>query len=60
MLVNLLTNAKDATEDVSDRQLKISIKENDKFWILGIKDNGKGIPKKCKIEFRTILIPPKK
>jgi PAS domain S-box-containing protein len=44
VIFNLLTNAKDATENVSDRLIEIDLKISGKMGEIRIKDNGVGIP----------------
>ena len=50
MLLNIITNAVDAMEDVGDRQRKlmISLNEIDNYINIKIKDNGQGIKEKDK------------
>lgn len=44
VIVNLLSNAKDATEGLEKRLIEISVEESSGRAKLTIKDNGKGIP----------------
>ncbi|MBT5092895.1 MAG: response regulator, partial [Halobacteriovoraceae bacterium] len=45
VLMNLLTNAKDALENVKDKKITIKIQTGDDFHFLRVSDNGAGMPK---------------
>ena len=48
VIINLLNNAKDALnlKKIEDKNIKISIDNDDKFAYIGVQDNGGGIDKK--------------
>ncbi len=48
VIMNLIANAKDATEDCSDKKIEISLMPNGEFLTIVIADNGKGIPEELR------------
>lgn len=54
VIVNLFSNAKDATEGRDERQISLSIKEILDHVVIEIADNGKGIP----VELREKIFEP--
>ena len=44
VLVNLITNAKDATEGLSDRKIELKVNYQNEEIVVEVKDNGSGIP----------------
>jgi two-component system sensor histidine kinase EvgS len=48
ILINLLSNAKDATEGKDQREVSIKLVKKGEFAELSVKDNGEGIPEKIK------------
>ncbi|MFT6070988.1 MAG: two-component system sensor histidine kinase EvgS [Bacteriovoracaceae bacterium] len=48
ILINLLSNAKDATEGQDEREITIALIKKGEFAELSINDNGEGIPDKIK------------
>ena len=61
ILMNLISNAKDATENLDDRQIEISLeKKNDDQLMFRIKDNGMGIPDEIKDKILQPLFTTKK
>jgi len=48
VIMNLIANAKDATEDCSQRKIEISIYPNGEFLTVCIADTGKGIPEELR------------
>ncbi len=50
VIMNMLNNAKDATENVENREIKIETKNKDNKIIIAISDNGHGIDDAIKNE----------
>jgi CheY-like chemotaxis protein len=48
VLVNLISNAKDATLGKSERKIDLNLKSNDESIIISVADNGSGIPNDIK------------
>ncbi len=48
VIMNLLANAKDATEGLSERKIQLSIVPDGEFIKLRVSDNGKGIPEELR------------
>ncbi len=48
IIVNLISNAKDAIQDQKEKLIKIRTEENSEYFVLEIEDNGKGIPDSIK------------
>ena len=44
VFMNLLTNARDATEEQEDRKIDLRLWEGKESYYISVKDNGKGIP----------------
>jgi len=59
-VVNLLTNAKDATENKKDRKIELKTFKKEKYAYLSISDNGVGIEKEVKTKIFNPFFTTKK